>query len=136
MKKRALKAMKLIKVKYKILVPALLDFHQAKDNEILVHPEEDWACTGSRWAEMQGGTWLPVKSVVTGTWMRCLQDCDEVLEHAPTICRSFNQAMMETFRTYTELDRHLRKIACDLLDPDRISRSHESFPTALGNPQK
>ncbi len=38
--------MKLIKVKYKILEP-VLDFHQAKDNEILVHPEEDWLCTGS-----------------------------------------------------------------------------------------
>ena len=33
--------MKLIKVNYKILEP-VLDFHQAKDNEILVHPEEDW----------------------------------------------------------------------------------------------
>ena len=36
-----------------------------------------------------------------------LADCDEVLEHAYHM-RSFNQAMMETFRTYTELDRYGR----------------------------
>ena len=39
--KAALKAMKLIKVKYEIL-EAVLDFHTAKDNPTLVHPEEDW----------------------------------------------------------------------------------------------
>ena len=38
--KSALKAMKLIKVKYKVL-DAVLDFHKAKDSGILVHPEED-----------------------------------------------------------------------------------------------
>ncbi len=36
--KAALKAMKLIKVKYQIL-EAVLDYHTAKDGEILVHPE-------------------------------------------------------------------------------------------------
>ena len=35
------KAMKLIKVKYEVL-EAVLDFRTAKDNEILVHPEEDF----------------------------------------------------------------------------------------------
>ena len=35
--KAALKAMKLIKVKYKVL-DAVLDFHKAKDSGILVHP--------------------------------------------------------------------------------------------------
>ncbi|MGN0134251.1 MAG: aldehyde oxidase, partial [Anaerotignum sp.] len=35
------KAMKLIKVKYDVL-PAVLDFRTAKDNEVLVHPEENW----------------------------------------------------------------------------------------------
>ena len=39
--KAALKAMKLIKVKYQIL-EAVLDYHTAKDSEILVHPEEEW----------------------------------------------------------------------------------------------
>ena len=35
------KALKIIKVQYEVL-PAILDFHKAKDNEILVHPEENW----------------------------------------------------------------------------------------------
>ena len=35
------KAMKLIKVKYQKL-PAILDFRKSKDNEILIHPEENW----------------------------------------------------------------------------------------------
>ena len=39
--KAALKAMKLIKVSYQVL-PAVLDFRTAKDNPVLVHPEEDW----------------------------------------------------------------------------------------------
>ena len=39
--KAALKALKLIKVKYEVL-EAVLDPHTAKDNAILVHPEEDW----------------------------------------------------------------------------------------------
>ena len=39
--KAALKAMRLIKVKYEVL-EAVLDFRTAKDNPVLVHPEEDW----------------------------------------------------------------------------------------------
>lgn len=35
------KALKLIKVKYQVLEP-ILDFRKAKDNPILVHPEDNW----------------------------------------------------------------------------------------------
>ena len=35
------RARKLLKVEYEVL-PAILDFHQSKDNELLVHPEESW----------------------------------------------------------------------------------------------
>ena len=35
------KAMKLIRVDYEVLEP-VLDFHTAKDNPILVHPEDSW----------------------------------------------------------------------------------------------
>ena len=35
------KAMKRIKVKYRVEKP-VLDIHEAKDNEVLVHPEENW----------------------------------------------------------------------------------------------
>ena len=103
--KAALKAMKLIKVKYKILEP-VLDFHQAKDNEILVHPEEDWLAQVSVGGDAKRNL---VASEISGDGDvdAVLADCDEVLEHAYHM-RSFNQAMMETFRTYTELDRYGR----------------------------
>ena len=103
--KAALKAMKLIKVKYKILEP-VLDFHQAKDNEILVHPEEDWLAQVPVGGDAKRNL---VASEISGDGDVdvVLADCDEVLEHAYHM-RSFNQAMMETFRTYTELDRYGR----------------------------
>ena len=103
--KAALKAMKLIKVNYKILEP-VLDFHQAKDNEILVHPEEDWLAQVPVGGDARRNL---VASEVSGDGDvdAVLADCDDVLEHAYHM-RSFNQAMMETFRTYTELDRYGR----------------------------
>ena len=103
--KAALKAMKLIKVKYKILEP-VLDFHQAKDNEILVHPEEDWLAQVPVGGDARRNL---VASEISGDGDvdAVLADCDGVLEHAYHM-RSFNQAMMETFRTYTELDRYGR----------------------------
>src|SRR5699024_7621296 len=39
--KAALRAMKAVKVRYRVL-EAVLDMHTAKDNPVLVHPEEDW----------------------------------------------------------------------------------------------
>lgn len=103
--KAALKAMKLIKVNYKILEP-VLDFHQAKDNEILVHPEEDWLAQVPVGGDARRNL---VASEISGDGDvdAVLADCDDVLEHAYHM-RSFNQAMMETFRTYTELDRYGR----------------------------
>ena len=103
--KAALKAMKLIKVNYKILEP-VLDFHQAKDNEILVHPEEDWLAQVPVGGDAKRNL---VASEISGDGDvdAVLADCDEVLEHAYHM-RSFNQAMMETFRIYTELDRYGR----------------------------
>lgn len=103
--KAALKAMKLIKVNYKIMEP-VLDFHQAKDNEILVHPEEDWLAQVPVGGDARRNL---VASEISGDGDvdAVLADCDDVLEHAYHM-RSFNQAMMETFRTYTELDRYGR----------------------------
>mgnify|MGYP000031337391 FL=1 len=42
------KAMKIIKVRYELLEP-VLDFHKAKDNPVLLHPEENWdpRCCGA-----------------------------------------------------------------------------------------
>ena len=77
-----------------------------KDNEILVHPEEDWLAQVPVGGDAKRNL---VASEISGDGDVdvVLADCDEVLEHAYHM-RSFNQAMMETFRTYTELDRYGR----------------------------
>jgi CO/xanthine dehydrogenase Mo-binding subunit len=103
--KAALKAMKLIKVKYKILEP-VLDFHTAKDNEVLVHPEDDWypPCqVGGDNKRNLVANEVSSYGDVEGTF----DDCDVVIEHTYHT-KAFQQAMMETFRTYTTLDRYGR----------------------------
>ena len=101
----AARAMKLIKVTYKIL-PAVLDPHTAKDNPVLVHPEEDWfpPCEvgGSNKRNL-------VASEVTGDGdvEAVLADCDIVIDHTYHT-KAFNQAMMEPFICYTDLDRYGR----------------------------
>lgn len=103
--KAALKAMKLIKVTYRELEP-LLDFHKAKDNEVLVHPEEDWFPPVEVGGDSKRNL---VASEIDGNGDvdAVLADCDEVLDHTYHM-RAFSQAMMETFRTYTSLDRYGR----------------------------
>ena len=78
--KAALKAMKLIKVSYELL-PAVLDFRTAKDNEILVHPEEDWF-PPVRWAVTPSATWSPLPMRSTAMWRESWQiatSCSSVL---------------------------------------------------------
>ncbi len=103
--KAAYKAMDLIKVKYEVLEP-VLDFRTAKDNPILVHPEEDWfpPCE-------VGGT---NKRNLVASEMDSHGDVDAVMGSCDILIdrtfhmKAFNQAMMETFRTYTCLDRYGR----------------------------
>ncbi len=101
----AVKAMGLIKVDYDVQ-EAVLDFRTALDNPVLVHPEEDWfpPCEvgGNRLRNL-------VASEVNadGDVEAVMADCDVVLERTYHT-RSFNQAMMETFRAYAEMDRYGR----------------------------
>lgn len=103
--KSALKAMKCIKVTYEALTP-VLDFRTAKDNPILVHPEEDWFPP----CEVGGD---PLRNLVasetdaSGDVDAVMKDCDIVLTHT-FHTKAYNQAMMETFRTYTDFDRYGR----------------------------
>ena len=103
--KAALKAMKLIKVKYQVL-EAVLDYHTAKDNPILVHPEEDWfpPCNvgGSNKRNL-----VASEENGDGDVEAVLADCDIVIDHTYHT-KAFNQAMMETFRTYVDIDRYGR----------------------------
>lgn len=103
--KAALKAMKLTKVKYEILEP-VLDFRAAKDHPVLVHPEEDWFPPCPVGGDNKRNL---VASEVNGDGDvdAVLADCDIVLERT-FHTKAYNQAMMETFRTYTEFDRYGR----------------------------
>ncbi len=96
------KAMKLIKVKYEVLEP-VLDFHTAKDNPILVHPEDNWVANCPVGADNQRNL-CACGSEGHGDVDQVLSTCDEIVEHTYHI-KACNQAMMETFRTYTEMDR-------------------------------
>ena len=103
--KAARKAMKLVKVEYEILEP-VLDFRTALDNPILVHPEEDWFPP----CEVGGTNKRNLVASETngdGDVEAVMADCDIVIDHTYHT-KAFNQAMMEPFRTYTELDRYGR----------------------------
>ena len=101
----ALRAMKLIKVQYQVL-DAVLDFRTAKDNPTLVHPEEDWYPPCQVGGDNRRN--LVASEVnAAGDVETVLADCDLVLDRTYHT-KAFNQAMMETFRTYTELDRYGR----------------------------
>ena len=103
--KAALKAMKLIKVKYEVL-DAILDFHESKDSKILVHPEKDWFPPVDVGGDA-GRNLVASETGGDGDIDAVMADCEEVLDHAYHM-KSFNQAMMETFRTYTGFDRYGR----------------------------
>lgn len=103
--KSALKAMKLIKVKYNVL-PAVLDMHTSKDNETLVHPEEDWFPPCQVGGDNKRNL-VASETDGSGDVDGVMADCDIVIDHVYHV-KSCNQAMLETFRTYTSLDRYGR----------------------------
>ena len=99
------KALARIEVAYDVLEP-VLDFRTAKDNPVLVHPEDNWRMLcdlgGDNTRNLVGTT-----SDADGDIEAVLADCDVVLERTYHT-KAFNQAMMETFRTFTELDAYGR----------------------------
>lgn len=103
--KAALKAMKLIKVKYDVL-EAVLDFRTSKDSHVLVHPEDDWFPPCQVGGDNKRNLAASGENH-DGDVDAVLSDCDIVIERTYHT-KAFDQAMMETFRTYTELDRYGR----------------------------
>ena len=103
--KAAQTALSRIKVEYDVLEP-VLDFRTARDNPVLVHPEDNWhmLCDlgGDNARNLVGTT-----SDAGGDIEAVLADCDVVLERTYHT-KAYNQAMMETFRTFTQLDRYGR----------------------------
>ena len=121
------KALKLIKVRYQVL-EAVLDFRTAKDNPILVHPEDNWVAPLPVGADNRRNLCAQESNQV-GDVDAVLADCPYVIDRTYHT-KACQQAMMETFRTYTELDVygrlrvvastqiifHLRRILSHALD--------------------
>lgn len=103
--KAALKALKLIKVEYEVL-EHVLDFRTAKDNTVLVHPEDDWFAPCAVGGDPKRNL-VASDTDVHGDIDAVMNDCDIVLERTYHT-KAYQQAMMETFRTYTSLDRYGR----------------------------
>ncbi len=136
------KALKLIKVKYQVLEP-VLDFHTAKDNPILVHPEDNWRSLCPVGADNKRNL-CASECGSHGDVDAVLADCDAVVEHTYRV-PAVNQAMMETFRTYTEIDHygrlhiisstqivfHVRRILANALDIPK-SKIHVEKPRIGG----
>ncbi len=99
------KAMKLIKVRYEIL-PAVLDYHTALDNPVLVHPEENWESLAPVGADNKRNLCAHDESGA-GDIEAVLAGCDVVIDHTYHT-RACQQAMMETFRTYCSIDAYGR----------------------------
>ena len=99
------KAMKLIKVKYEVL-PAVLDYHTALDNPVLVHPEENWESLAPVGADNKRNL-CAHDETGAGDIEAVLAGCDVVIDHTYHT-RACQQAMMETFRTYCSIDAYGR----------------------------
>lgn len=99
------KAMKLVKVEYEVLEP-VLDYHTAKDNPVLVHPEDNWESLAPVGADNRRNL-CAHDECGNGDIDAVLADCDVVIDRVYHT-QACQQAMMETFRTYCEIDTYGR----------------------------
>ena len=99
------KALKLIKVEYEVL-EAVLDYHTAKDNPILVHPEDNWESLAPVGADNRRNL-CAHDECGSGDIDAVLEQCDVVIDHVYHT-KACQQAMMETFRTSCWIDLYGR----------------------------
>ena len=99
------KALKLIKVEYEVL-EAVLDYHTAKDNPILVHPEDNWESLAPVGADNRRNL-CAHDECGSGDIDAVLDQCDVVIDHVYHT-KACQQAMMETFRTSCWIDLYGR----------------------------
>ncbi len=103
--KAALKARKLIRVEYEVL-EAVLDFRTAKDNPILVHPEDNWKALCQVGADNRRNL-VASEDDIHGDVEGIMADCDIRIDRTYHT-KAYSQTPMETFRTYCEIDRYGR----------------------------
>lgn len=124
------KALRMIRVKYQVL-PALLDYHEAIDNEILVHPEDNWESRFPVGADNRRNLCAHMEDG-DGDVEAVLEDCEVKLTrtyHVPAV----NQAMMETFRTYCYIDTYGRLVVVS--STQIVFHVRRIVSTALGIPR-
>ncbi len=95
------KALKRIKVKYKVEEP-VLDFHKAKDGKVLVHPENDWEAKVPVGADNRRNLCASALEE-SGDVDKILSECKYTVDETYHT-KANQQAMMETFRTYCYMD--------------------------------
>ena len=136
------RALKLIRVRYQVL-EAVLDPHEALDGPILVHPEDSWRSLCPVGADNYRNL-CASETCSDGDVDQVLADCPCVVDRVYHT-KACNQAMMETFRTYTEMDPygrlhvvsstqivfHVRRILANALDIPK-SKIHVEKPRIGG----
>ena len=136
------RALKLIRVRYQVL-EAVLDPHEALDSPILVHPEDSWRSLCPVGADNRRNL-CASETCSDGDVDQVLADCPCVVDRVYHT-KACNQAMMETFRTYTEMDPygrlhvvsstqivfHVRRILANALDIPK-SKIHVEKPRIGG----
>lgn len=99
------RALKMIKVEYEVL-PAILDFREAIDNDIVIHPEDGYRCEEYICNDRMRNIVSSGESVY-GDVEAELKQCDIVLERTYHT-KANSQAMMETFRSFAYIDTYER----------------------------
>jgi len=99
------RALRNLRVNYQIL-PAILDFHEAKDNPVQIHPEETWESLVPVGADNRRNL-CACEKLSEGDIDQVLAECDVVVS-GTYHTKANQQAMMETFRTKCFLDPYGR----------------------------
>ncbi|MCG8484916.1 MAG: molybdopterin-dependent oxidoreductase [Clostridia bacterium] len=121
------KALKLLKVEYKVLEP-VLNFEDAIDNPSVIHTEDNYHINFEMGNEVNRNICCSGNSE-SGDVHKEFEKCDVIIDEVYHT-KANNQAMMETFRTYTYMDHnhrlnivsstqvpfHVRRIAARALD--------------------
>ena len=112
--KSAEKAVDLLKIDYEVL-PAVLDFHTALDNPVLVHPEDNWKSLAPVGADNKRNLCAHAECG-EGDIDRVLSECDVVIDQVYHT-KAVQQTMMEPFCTFCTIDPYGR---LDILSSTQI----------------
>ena len=104
--RQAMAAMRLIRVRYRVL-PAVLDPMEAIDNETIIHPEESWHALVPDCGADNRRNLVAHGQDDHGDVEAELAASDIVIDRVYTT-KANQQCMMETFRAYTQMDAYGR----------------------------